>query len=820
MRGAPDKKRDEAPATRPPRRGLLAALLVAGLVLPQFALYAPSFLGRKLYLPMDTLGYDQHWPFPRQAGRIGAMQNRVLSDPVLYYAPRRVVAGEELLQGRPFFWNPYSYCGHPMLLGIYSVFEWVNLAAGGDPRAAVWMQLAKALAAGLGAYLYFRFALGVGVWSSLAGAWCYPLTGALVMWSHFETSSCCLLLPWSLLAVEATVRVRWWGAPALALVTALAIHEGITGEAGLVLLASGLYLLWQLAALHGRRALAAGRPGRRTLGAALLAWTLGLALAAPSALVALDYIPTSRRYAERRAGAMETHMVGAPALVQVVLPYCRGAERPGAVYVGRSGNRVESSSAAYAGLFVTLVLAPLAFGHPRLGRLNVFWVLFAVLGLGQILDFPLVNQVYGLPGVRLIRGNRFTVLAAWAFLALAVTGLEAHAAGRRPRRGWALAPAALLAALGGFCVLRAQRLPDDALERLRAGAGVYQVPVADALQWITRAHQVYLALAVLALAAWGALALLRQGRASRWIRPSVAGAAILELGLSAVGVNPQCDPAAYYPESPLVQALRSAPPGRVAGDNVYRANLSMVHRLRDVRGYDGADPVRLIELLRLANPAWKGAPPYAHTHSFAPPTPVSSPILDMLNLRYVVRPGAPPPGARVLASTPDHWVEECPRALPRPYVPRRAEEVPDDAEGLRRLGRPGFDPRELALAAGRAGVPPGPVQGEARILEEWPGHVAMECKLDAPGLVVLADLWYPGWSARLEGRSVPVLRVNHALMGAVAPQGTSRLVMDYEPPRLRWGVAASLAGLAALAAWAALRRRAQGRLPGGAAPAG
>jgi uncharacterized membrane protein YfhO len=72
------------------------------------------------------------------------------------------------------------------------------------------------------------------------------------------------------------------------------------------------------------------------------------------------------------------------------------------------------------------------------------------------------------------------------------------------------------------------------------------------------------------------------------------------------------------------------------------------------------------------------------------------------------------------------------------------------------------------------------------------------------GLLVLSDLWYEGWRATLDGRPVPILRVNHAVRGVVVPAGRGTVELRYEQPGLATGLKAAAAGLAALVLWAVL----------------
>jgi hypothetical protein len=174
----------------------------------------------------------------------------------------------------------------------------------------------------------------------------------------------------------------------------------------------------------------------------------------------------------------------------------------------------------------------------------------------------------------------------------------------------------------------------------------------------------------------------------------------------------------------------------------------------------------------------------------------------MLNVRYVVFRGAPPPGTRPAFQGVDYFVLENPEALPRVFVPQRVETVEEREERLRRLSAADFDPRQIAYVERPAGLP-GICQGSASITEESPQRVTVTANMRTPGLVVLADRWDQGWKAYLDGKETPILRTNHALRGVVLPAGERILQFRFESAALARG--AALSGLALLVwiAWAA-----------------
>jgi uncharacterized membrane protein YfhO len=84
-----------------------------------------------------------------------------------------------------------------------------------------------------------------------------------------------------------------------------------------------------------------------------------------------------------------------------------------------------------------------------------------------------------------------------------------------------------------------------------------------------------------------------------------------------------------------------------------------------------------------------------------------------------------------------------------------------------------------------------------------PQRVELDVTLEAPGIVVLADTFYPGWKLTIDGKPAAIYRANRLMRGAAVPAGKSRLVYTYDPPSFRVGCRLSLAGLAVLVLLAA-----------------
>jgi hypothetical protein len=84
---------------------------------------------------------------------------------------------------------------------------------------------------------------------------------------------------------------------------------------------------------------------------------------------------------------------------------------------------------------------------------------------------------------------------------------------------------------------------------------------------------------------------------------------------------------------------------------------------------------------------------------------------------------------------------------------------------------------------------------------EWicsdPDRLALIVTTSAPGLLVVADTWMPGWSARVDGLNTEVLRGNHAQrVVPLRAAGRHTITLDYRPTGYTVGFTITAASLA------------------------
>jgi len=792
-------------------------VVLAGLVLPQLVMYAPSLVGRAVLLPLDVVAEA----LPPHADWIAPQPvDYTLSDQVYVYEPWRQFAVEEVRAGRWPLWNPYIYCGAPFIAANQSaVFSPLRVLDYLFPGTTVlaWSQLIKSVLAGLGAFLCLRRVVGVSYWPAALGAWCWPLVGFMFIWQGFPLSVVCAWLPWALWATDRAVRdPAGWGGVGLALVTASMLFAGHADSAGHALLASGVLFLWRMGSQYGLRGLMS-RPALASGAAVVAGWGLGFMLSAVQTLPTLEYLQSSHRIAGRAARETSIFVTGMGSSPLIVLPYVYGYKPTEGFFVWPCGNWLESPASAYAGFVVTVVLAPFAWSLAERRAANRFWLLLGLAALVPVLQVPGLNRVFLILPLKLLANQRLGFVFAFCMVALAATGWEALLQGRaRWQYGCWLALAVAIG-LGVWCVRSSLNLPPVVAKTLPAYVHD-RVELQFHRTWFQQTlwnSALVCALGVLGLAiAWShteeAKRFLKRMPRS-WGVVSLLLLAILMLGelwWNGWGVTKQYDPSWYYTRTPVIGELmeRTAGTGeRVCGfTSSLPVNLNQMFGLRDVRGYDAVDPQPMVDLLRAASKG-DGAGglrevEYAVTLYFAPQ---ESPILDMLGVSYRMLPAGAMPDKKPLINGMRRDVYYSEQALPRAYVPRQVKALRPD-EIVPALSQPKFDPAELALVSEAVNLPPGPYRGEARIVEDLPNRVVLDLQMETPGLVVLSDLCFPGWQADLDGQRVTIVRTNHALRGVVVPSGTSRLMFEYEPASFAWGLRLTGASLLVLLAWSGL----------------
>jgi Bacterial membrane protein YfhO len=347
-----------------------------------------------------------------------------------------------------------------------------------------------------------------------------------------------------------------------------------------------------------------------------------------------------------------------------------------------------------------------------------------------------------------------------------------------------------------------------------------------------------LAAAVVLAAAGAAILLGREARRTRVLAASVfvllSGAEILwRNAASPLNAEPVERYSVYAGMKPTdaagIEALREDIAERVREGERPRVeilglkgpwqNASMVLKFENTLGYN---PLRIDDYERAVGPG-QDAEDFALRHYPGTFRGYNSHLAALLGLEYLVldRPltelprEIPRPKAEAIYTSENLYIYKFGKTAPRAYFASEVEAV-DNEDVLDEHVLPDFDPASEVLidqssmadlhggpyvaGAGQAPVQTAslsPVQGfgqaARRAVSEArdPSHAAIvkysdnavEIDVDAPkaGIVVLHDLFYPGWEARVDGHKAAVLRANILFRGVEVPQGHHHIVFSFHP---------------------------------------
>ena len=110
----------------------------------------------------------------------------------------------------------------------------------------------------------------------------------------------------------------------------------------------------------------------------------------------------------------------------------------------------------------------------------------------------------------------------------------------------------------------------------------------------------------------------------------------------------------------------------------------------------------------------------------------------------------------------------------------------------------GFNPASGALVEGGPGLegPRGWQTTTVRALT--PNRIVLEAQVSAPALLVLSEVWYPGWRVTVDGTPRPYYRVDGVVRGVYLDPGAHVVEWQYKPASLLWGATITLATLLGL----------------------
>ncbi|MGB8931559.1 MAG: hypothetical protein WCC48_09975, partial [Anaeromyxobacteraceae bacterium] len=718
------------------------------------------------------------------------------------YAPVRTLVVQELRAGHLPLWNPYEGTGKPLFAeGIHSVLHPISLlGAALAPASIDFLILAYLVAAALGAFLLARTlaasptaAAAAGLAFALSG-FSVSMTGNLVFLAGLSS------LPWLLAAARSAGMGARWGSVASALATACAFLSG-DAQVALVGLLLGLLLAADAGGLRGLARAAAG------MGA-------GLLLAAVQILPTAALIPRTYRSLGLEEWERTQWALTPGRLLELVIPgLFRGPLD--ILPVGADSQTIDWGFAESVYLGAPLLVAA-ALGWISLRRtdrrrtalllggasLALLWLALGHhLGARQLLGWV---PIWG----RFRYTEKLLAPLSLCVAALAALGVDAFGAARlSPRWRRALVATAAVAAAALLVLFFAPRAAEDLLTRLLGSAGTfYRSTLSAGLP-----HLLLAALALLAVD------LLRPDRARSLtlaLLVTLAPAAAVYYGahLGSPTLRAFSSPLRLATDSPAPRVFhpvdRMVAPGDPSGQIDATARIETLFlgkaigvalRVDAFEPYGAFEPRRLTTLQKVAGRDLGFLlRRFGLTHVLTQPSPhsrdagaVAGSVLD--EARLVQREDA---GIEVWAVPHRPWA----------FFPTEALSAATPLEARKVLTALMARSRDEAVVV-ESKEPPPTAPGRVLGFERGTGTVRVEAGSDAPSLLVVQDAFWPGWRATVDGQPAEILAADILVRAVRWPAGRHTLVMTYDPPEVRLGLALSAVGALLLLTLAALALR-------------
>lgn len=842
------------------RRG--DALAIAVLALLPFLYFWPVVFGGRTLIPADNLLAWEPWRSAAPTGTSLVPHNELLSDLVLENYAWKLFLRRSISGGELPLWNPQLFTGVPFLAaGQHSGLYPLSLIFYVMPPAqayGVFSALQLSLAA-VGMYVFLR-ALRARPGAAFVGGVAYAFSAFMFVSVAFTMMiAAAAWLPWCLLCLEMMIRrttrpgsrlrggTLWMVGGAVCLgMQVLAGHIEITYY---VLLVMGLYTAWRLLQEWRRRRRLPWRP----VGLALATVVLGIALSAVQLLPLYELVQTNFRsgasgyqvsyqdvvgwaYPWRQiATFIVPDLFGNPSIhsyldlqtLHTTAITTNALGEPITEVAWGKGlsswkNYVEAGS--YVGILPLLLVIPALTS--RRFRGSTFF--FGALALGSILlvfGTPLYRLVFLLPGIDQLHSPfRWVFPYTFSMAVLAGLGLTALTDGRESvtrqlgRLLGRLSLAAGGAILAGLLLVLIWPAPFVSLaERVLSSSELTRRSFSGGAMLLSYQARNLLILA-LGLLGGGLTLLTATGdrhlslggvgrRPAVW--PIVGGTTlVVDLFLVGYGFYPRADPAILETVPPVISFLQSdREPWRLTtyiapGEKPLNANGAMLYGLEDVRGYDSIIPRQYVDYMGLVETQDELL--YNRIAPLSEPEALESPLLDLLNVRYVLTQQEIDAGDYELVYDGELRVYRNLDHLPRAFALTGARRVPAErmADALR-----ADDPRAAVLLDGpeeqlgnaEAGLLP------VSILQRENTEVLLRANLSKPAWVVLTDAYFDGWRAYVRpfGSDEPetqetIERAYGAFRAVYLPAGDWEIRFHYMPRSFQIGLYGSFIAAVAL----------------------
>ena len=261
-----------------------------------------------------------------------------------------------------------------------------------------------------------------------------------------------------------------------------------------------------------------------------------------------------------------------------------------------------------------------------------------------------------------------------------------------------------------------------------------------------------------------------------------------------------------FPETPILEFIQSqTKPFRVISEGVIPINMKMPYKIESLEGYDAIYPVCIAQLIASINSGDATATPQGR---YANVTNLNSPIVDLLNVKYVIdikrdEKGNPDEnGKSNVEAGSDKYrkvfedkttvVLENKNVIPRAYL-YSDWRVANSEDTLKGLLSSDFNTRNFVYLNADPNInKDSSMVGDYQYLVYKDEEQVIEVNSSSDAILFVSDLNYPGWKVYVNGREEKIITADYCFKGIPVQKGISYVKLLYKPKSFDVGIKITL----------------------------
>ncbi|MDO8619197.1 MAG: YfhO family protein [Candidatus Daviesbacteria bacterium] len=749
--------------------------------------FYPVFKDNKVPIPADNIvgiyypWLDYKWPgFPYGV----PVKNPIASDVVSFTFPMQTLGIDLIKTGQLPLWNPFILAGTPLMANFQSAtFSIVNVVYLFLPKIDAWT-LQIILQPILGATFLFLLLkyLKRSTIASVIGALIYPFSGFMMIWLEWNGHS--LVAAFFPLVILLTLKLldtqKILYGVLLSVVLALQIFSGYPQIIIYEYIAIFLMLIFV-----ERKSLWSGK-----IVLLILSFSLGIGMAAIQIIPGFELVNQSQR--ETEVIENDWALLGSHSVITFIAPDYFGNHTTYNYWGPADYNQATGFSGA-----VAIALATLGILTSRKERGVKYGVLFIALALINAFDNPLSRAIHqsSFLSSQAAIPHRILVLSNLGIAILAGFGLDVllSKGGKILDLIKALSFPLLILCIYSFVSLviffYPALYPDQTVE-----INTVKSNMLIGLRNLSFTLTILFATAIL---------FMFSHKFNRYKKISVILIGLLvvvELFRFGWKFTPFSPKQIIFPSTPVLDFLqKQTPPFRVSANEVIPINLMMPYKIETVEGYDAVYSLRFSKFISAVNLSNKPMGRYGLVEN------TTSKLLNLVNMKYVL----------ALKREEDGTISQL-GSINKKYQNNNFKKVFEDSsvvvlENTAALPRVsmfyqwevGQDDKTLEVLASNFPLDQKLILTEQPGIESKPGKSMVDLSnytnsnrikvtTDQPGLLFIANSWYPGWKALVDGKVEQIIRVDYTFMAVPISSGQHTVTLEYKPNSFEIGKEISL----------------------------